>query len=305
MQNVWYGRRVRFINLAGRMTLADRDGRGIDVERASDGRLPSSPAAALHRWPELREWAARHEGPGDAEIVDAMIGPPSPAPRQILGVGLNYASHAAESGFELPEHPLIFTKLHASLAGPFDDIPISSAAVDWEVELVVVIGRRARRVSAGDAWEHVAGYTIGQDLSEREIQFRPASTPQFTLGKSLPRFGPIGPALVTLDEFEDPSDLELTCTVNGEEMQRGRTSDFIFPIPRLIEYLSAATVLYPGDVIMTGTPSGIGSTRTPPQFLQPGDLLESRIERIGSMRHTVVRDPEAEAAATAVAESES
>lgn len=279
---------MRLINLAGRLTLVREDGRGVDVDRASGGRLPSSPADALDRWPELQEWAAGYGGAGDLEITDALIGPPSSAPRQILGVGLNYASHAAESGFELPEHPLIFTKLHASLAGPFDDIPISTAAVDWEVELVVVIGRRARHVRAGEVWEHVAGFTIGQDLSEREIQFRPSSVPQFSLGKSLPRFGPIGPALVTLDEFEDPNDLELSCSVNGEEMQRGRTSDFIFPIPDLIEYLSAVTVLYPGDVIMTGTPSGVGSSRTPPRFLQPGDVVESSIERIGSMRHTMV-----------------
>jgi 2,4-didehydro-3-deoxy-L-rhamnonate hydrolase len=281
---------MRFVNHAGRMTLVGRDGRGLDVERASAGRLPSAPAAALDRWPELFEWASGQASAGDVDIVDAMLGPPSPAPRQILGVGLNYASHAAESGFDLPEHPLIFAKLHASLAGPFDDLPVSTTAVDWEVELVVVIGRRARRVSAGDAWEHVAGYTVGQDYSERELQFRPSNLPQFSLGKSLPRFGPIGPALVTLEEFEDPSDVELTCTVNGVEMQRGRTSDFIFSIPELIEYLSAATVLYPGDLIMTGTPSGIGSSRTPPRFLQPGDVVESWIQQIGGMRHAVVSE---------------
>jgi 2,4-diketo-3-deoxy-L-fuconate hydrolase len=159
-----------------------------------------------------------------------------------------------------------------------------------EVELVVVIGRRARRVPGADAWSHVAGLTIGQDLSEREIQFRPSNVPQFTLGKSLPRFGPIGPALVTADAFEDPNDLELGCSINGEEKQRGRTSDFIFSIAELIEYLSAATVLYPGDVIMTGTPSGIGSSRTPPEFLRPGDVIESWVDGIGRMRHTVVAD---------------
>jgi 2,4-didehydro-3-deoxy-L-rhamnonate hydrolase len=296
---------MRFLNLAGRATLVDHDGRGIDVQRASGGRFPAAPGDALDRWPELQRWTAGYRGEGAVEVVDALLGPPSPAPRQILGVGLNYAEHAAESGLELPEHPLIFTKLHAALAGPFDDIPISTAAVDWEVELVVVIGRRGRLVSAEDAWDHVAGFTVGQDLSERDVQFRPSKLPQFSLGKSLPRFGPIGPALVTVDEFDDPADLELTCAVNGEEMQRGRTSDFIFSIPELIEYLSAVTVLYPGDLIMTGTPSGIGSSRTPPRFLQPGDVLESSIEQIGSMRHMVVRDTEVEAAATAVTESES
>ncbi len=162
--------------------------------------------------------------------------------------------------------------------------------MDWEVELVVVIGRRARRVRAEDAWDHVAGFTIGQDLSERDVQFRPSNLPQFSLGKSLPRFGPIGPALVTLDTFADRDDLELICTVNGEEMQRGRTADFIFSIPELIEYLSATTVLYPGDLIMTGTPSGIGSSRKPPRYLAPGDVLESTIPEIGTMRHLLVED---------------
>jgi len=293
---------MRFINFAGRMTLVGADGRGIDVQRASDGRLPAAPAEALDRWPQVQEWAAGHDGAGDIELVDALIGPPSSAPRQILGVGLNYASHAAESGFDVPEHPLIFTKLYASLAGPYDEIPIATGTVDWELELAVVIGRRARRVRAADALDHVAGYTIAQDISERELQFRPANVPQFSLGKSLPRFGPIGPALVTLDEFDDPADLELTCVLNGEEMQRGRTSDFIFAVPELIEYLSAVTVLYPGDVIMTGTPSGIGSSRTPPQYLKPGDVLESAVEGIGRMRHAIVRDEESEVVAQAAAE---
>jgi 2,4-diketo-3-deoxy-L-fuconate hydrolase len=290
---------MRFLNHAGRMTIDAGEGRGIDVERASGGRLPASPAEAIDRWSELRAWADGHPGDADVEIDQALIGPPSPAPRQILGVGLNYESHAHEAGFEIPEQPMIFAKLHASLAGPFDAIPISTAAVDWEVELVVIMGRRTRHVPAAKAWDHVAGLTIGQDLSEREIQFRPAKTPQFGLGKSLPGFGPIGPALVTPDELDDRDDLELICAVNGEEVQRGRTSDFIFSIPQLVEYLSATTVLYPGDLIMTGTPSGVGFSRTPPRYLQPGDVLESRIPQLGAMRHELVLDPEAALAQTA------
>lgn len=290
MHNVVYGVGVRFVNRAGRITLDAGAGRGVDVERASGGRLPADPAAALDRWPEVLAWGREHDGEADVELAEAQLGPPSSAPRQIFGVGLNYAAHAAESGLDVPEFPLIFTKLHAALAGPYDQIPISTERVDWEVELVVVIGRRARRVAAAGAWEHVAGLTIGQDLSEREVQFRPANVPQFTLGKSLPRFGPIGPALVTVDELVDPDDLELGCSVNGEEMQRSRTRDFIFPVGELIEYLSAHTVLFPGDLIMTGTPSGIGSSRTPPRYLRPGDVVESWIEGIGSMRHAFVSD---------------
>jgi 2-keto-4-pentenoate hydratase/2-oxohepta-3-ene-1,7-dioic acid hydratase in catechol pathway len=284
---------MKFMNYDGRLTLVDHEGRGTDVHRASDQALPWEVADAYERWADVVQWAASFRGTGDIEIDPALIGPPSPAPRQMLAVGLNYASHAQEAGLELPEHPMIFPKLHAATAGPFDEIPISTGSVDWEVELAAVIGKRARNVPASQAWEHVAGFTIAQDLSEREIQLRPPSTPQYSLGKSLPGFGPIGPALVTIDELDDPEDLELTCLVNGEVVQRGRTADFIFSIPQIVEYLSSATILYPGDVILTGTPSGIGATRTPPRFLQVGDVLESRIDGLGAMRHVFVAEDRA------------
>jgi len=281
------------MNHDGRTTLVAADGRGIDAQRASRGRIPSWPAEALDRWEEVLEWARRAEdGEGDVEIVEARIGPPSPAPRQIFGVGLNYASHASEAGLAVPEHPMIFPKLRAAVAGPFGNIRVSTETVDWEVELVVVMGREARHVGAQDAWEYVAGLTIGQDLSDRTIQLRPPDVPQYSLGKSLPGFGPTGPVLVTVDEFDDPNDLELSCSVDGEVVQRGRTREFIFPIPEIIEYLSGITVLYPGDLIMTGTPAGIGATRTPPRFLKAGQVLESRITGIGMMRHTFVASRE-------------
>ncbi|WP_245633914.1 fumarylacetoacetate hydrolase family protein [Amycolatopsis jejuensis] len=276
------------MNHAGRLTLVDREGRGIDVNLASGGRLPAAVAEAFDRWDEVAEWARTFSGSGDVEIRPDLVGPPSPDPRQIFGVGVNYASHAKEAGMELPEHPLIFTKLRAAVAGPYDEIEISTDTVDWEIELAVVIGATARRVPAERAWDHVAGLTAGQDLSDRGIQLRPASAPQYTLGKSLPGFGPTGPLLATADEFADPNDLELVCLVNGEEMQRARTSDFIFSIPEIVEYLSGITILYPGDVILTGTPDGVGATRTPPRYLQAGDVLESRIEGIGEMRHVLV-----------------
>ncbi len=279
---------MRFMNHAGRLTLVDREGRGIDVNLASGGRLPAAVAEAFDRWDEVAEWARTFSGSGDVEIRPDLVGPPSPDPRQIFGVGVNYASHAKEAGMELPEHPLIFTKLRAAVAGPYDEIEISTDTVDWEIELAVVIGATARRVPAERAWDHVAGLTAGQDLSDRGIQLRPASAPQYTLGKSLPGFGPTGPLLATADEFADPNDLELVCLVNGEEMQRARTSDFIFSIPEIVEYLSGITILYPGDVILTGTPDGVGATRTPPRYLQAGDVLESRIEGIGEMRHVLV-----------------
>lgn len=284
---------MRLANHDGRLTLVTEDNRGVDVHRASNGAISASPAEALEQWPAVVRWAQEQGDSPDVEIQDALLGPPSPAPRQVIAVGFNYASHAEEAGTALPEHPAIFAKLHASLAGPFDDVRISTETVDWEVELAVVVSRRARRVRAADAWDYVAGFTIGQDISERDIQLRPKESPQYVLGKSLPGFCPTGPVLVTIDEFEDPYDLELGCWVNGEEVQRGRTADFVFPVPALIEYLSAATELYPGDLILTGTPDGIGATRTPPRFLAPGDVLESRIEGIGSMRQAVVADPAA------------
>jgi 2,4-didehydro-3-deoxy-L-rhamnonate hydrolase len=283
---------MKFGNYEGRLTLIGSDGLGTDVCTASAESLPSAVPEAFERWAEVIEWAEAYDGAGEIEIDDALLGPPTPAPRQVLGVGINYALHAEEAGFEIPEYPMIFPKTAASLAGPYEEIEVSTATVDWEVELGVVIGKLARSVSAGDAWSYVAGLTVAQDISDRGIQLRPQGTPQYSLGKSLPKFGPIGPVLVTADEVDDPEDLELTCLLNGEEVQRGNTNDFIFSIPQVIEYLSWATILYPGDVIMTGTPAGIGATRTPPRFLGAGDVIESRIEGIGAMRHAfVAQDP--------------
>jgi len=277
---------MKFMNHAGRLTLVVDDDRGVDVHRASGGSLPADPAQALDRWTDVLAWAAETDAPPDVTIREAEIGPPSPRPRQTLAVGVNYASHAAETHIDLPEHPMIFDKLRAAVAGPFEMIEIFTETVDWEIELAVVIGTTTRRVPASRAWDHVAGLTVAQDLSDRTIQFRPKAVPQFVLGKSMPGFGPTGPVLVTADEFDDAGDLELTCRVNGEQVQHARTSDFIFSVEEIIEYLSANTILYPGDVILTGTPAGIGYTRTPPRFLRVGDVLESLIEGIGTMRHT-------------------
>jgi 2-keto-4-pentenoate hydratase/2-oxohepta-3-ene-1,7-dioic acid hydratase in catechol pathway len=282
---------MRFVNHDGRLVLVADDGRGIDVARASGDVLPSDPAGAFDRWDAVLAWAAgAARANGDVALDERLLGPPSPRPRQILAIGLNYATHAAESGLALPDLPMVFTKLQASLAGPFDEIAISTDTVDWEIELVVVLGRAGRNVAAADAWSYVAGLTAGQDVSERTIQLRPPETPQFTLGKSLPGFGPTGPALVTPDGFSDRDDLELVCRVNGEEVQCGRTSDFIFGVPRIVEYLSSVTALYPGDLIFTGTPSGVGAARRPPRYLAVGDVLESEVEGIGTMRNRFVAD---------------
>jgi len=186
----------------------------------------------------------------------------------------------------VPGVPATFTKFPSSLSGPFDDIEIVGGTVDWEVELVAVIGIRADRVDEADAWSHVAGLTIGQDVSDRTLQFAAGS--QFSLGKSRRGYGPMGPWVVSLDEVPDPDDLALGCSVDGETVQDARTSDLIFGVPRLIAELSSVLPLLPGDVLFTGTPAGVGATRQPPRFLQPGQLLESWIEGIGSIRNRCV-----------------
>jgi 2,4-didehydro-3-deoxy-L-rhamnonate hydrolase len=286
---------MRFANHAGRMALvrqqagAPLDGApAIDINRASHGRLPSDPAEAFSQWNEVCDWAASTTAEADLRIEVTRLSSPSPSPAQIFGIGINYADHGAEAGMERPETPLVFTKLGPAIAGPFDTIELPTAKVDWEVEVAVIIGRRCRAIDPDQAWDAVAGITGGQDLSEREIQWRPSATPQFGLGKSLPGFAPLGPVLVTADEFPDPDDIALACRLNGEEVQNSRTSQMLLSVPELVVYLSSVTTLLPGDVIFTGTPSGIGMTRTPPRYLAPGDQLESLIEGVGTMSHTFV-----------------
>jgi 2-keto-4-pentenoate hydratase/2-oxohepta-3-ene-1,7-dioic acid hydratase in catechol pathway len=218
--------------------------------------------------------------------VESALANPVPRPRQVFAIGLNYRSHAEESGMAVPEVPATFTKFPASLSGPFDDIEIVGDGIDWEVELVAVVGRHADRVAEEDAWSHIAGLTVGQDISDRPLQF--AAGAQFSLGKSRRGYGPMGPWLVTLDEVSDPDDLGLGCSVDGETVQDARTSDLIFSVPRLVAELSAVLPLLPGDVIFTGTPAGVGITRTPPRSLQSGQVLETWIEGIGTIRNTCV-----------------
>jgi len=277
---------MRIANLSGRLCLIV-DGGAIDVHAASGGLFDADPAAVYPRWAEFTAWAASAALPEPVAFATDALGSPSPAPRQAFGVGLNYDDHAAESGFARPgTAPPVFTKFPSCITGAYGQIELPAAGhTDWEIELVAVIGLTAHRVRAADAWQHVAGLAAGQDISERITQMA-SSPPQFSMGKSFPGFGPIGPWLVSVDEFEHPDDLELSCSVNGEQMQKSRTSNLIFGVPELIEQLSAVTPLLPGDVIFTGTPAGVGMARTPPRWLAPGDILTSYIEGIGEMRHT-------------------
>jgi len=276
---------MRIGNVSGRLTLLGEGG-GIDVERASHGRFAADPQAVYAHWAAFRRWADELRGGTVVAVADDQLGAPAPSPAQVFGIGLNYRDHAAESGLPLPDRPATFTKFPTCLTGPCADVTLPSAMVDWEVELVVVIGERAYRVDEARAWQYVAGLTVGQDLSERVVQWGAGG--QFSLGKSFPGFGPMGPCLVTPDALANPDDLALGCSVNGEPMQESRTSDMVFSVSRLISELSAVLPLLPGDVIFTGTPAGIGATRKPPRFLQPGDTVISFIEGIGTLRNRCV-----------------
>jgi 2-keto-4-pentenoate hydratase/2-oxohepta-3-ene-1,7-dioic acid hydratase in catechol pathway len=278
---------MKLANHGGRAALVFDDGIA-DVEKASNGRFGPDLAGIYNEWAAFREFAAgvtTVTGPLD----EGSLGNPVPEPRQVFAIGLNYRSHAEESGMAVPSVPATFTKFPASLSGPFDAIEVAGDTVDWEVELVVVIGERADRVAEADAWAHVAGLTIGQDISDRTLQFAAGS--QFSLGKSRRGYGPMGPWLVTPDEVPNPDDLALGCSIDGETMQDARTSDLIFNVSQLIAELSSVLPLLPGDVIFTGTPSGVGIALQPARFLQPGQVLETWIEGIGRLRNPIVTGP--------------
>jgi 2-keto-4-pentenoate hydratase/2-oxohepta-3-ene-1,7-dioic acid hydratase in catechol pathway len=278
---------MKVANLKGRLVLLSEQG-SIDVERASSGRFGPDPAGVYLVWDEFCTWAADARQAADAEDYDpAMLEAPSPRPRQVFAVGLNYAPHVDEAGFVLPDSPVVFTKFASCICGPYSDLELPSGNVDWEIELVAVVGRPAYRVPRSQAWRHIAGLTVGQDFSEREVQSR-GTAPQFSIGKSFPGFGPTGPWLSTPEEFDDPDDIELRCEINGRTVQHGRTSDLIFPIPVLVEWLSDKCRLFPGDLIFTGTPGGTGAGRTPPAYLQPGDEVVSTVTGIGAMRNRCV-----------------
>jgi 2-keto-4-pentenoate hydratase/2-oxohepta-3-ene-1,7-dioic acid hydratase in catechol pathway len=277
---------MRIATIGERLCLISGGG-AIDVHAASGGRFAADPAAVYSRWQEFSEWAASAALPEPVAFAAESLGSPSPSPRQVFGIGLNYSAHVAESGLAKPETaPPVFTKFPSCITGPRGEITLPPGGhTDWEVELVVIIGRTAAHVPAGSAWDYVAGLSVGQDVSERILQMA-GTPPQFSLGKSYPGFGPVGPWLVTPDEFSNPDDLELGCAVNGVQMQKGRTRDLIFSVSDVIEQLSAVTPLLPGDLIFTGTPSGVGMGRSPQRWLAPGDVLTSYIEGIGEMRHT-------------------
>jgi 2-keto-4-pentenoate hydratase/2-oxohepta-3-ene-1,7-dioic acid hydratase in catechol pathway len=281
---------LRIANHDNRAVLLTSDEAGVDIHTASAGRFGPELTSLYNDWEAFAAWAQGQPGTGaDVAISRPQLGSPSPAPRQIFAIGLNYSEHAKESGFDAPDQlPPVFTKFVSALTGPDTQVALPEGGnTDWEVELVAIIGKEASNVAAAEAWEHVAGLSVGQDISERVSQLR-GPAPQFGLGKSFPGFAPVGPWLVTPEEFGNPDDLELGCSLDGEELQKGRTSELIFSIPALIEGLSRTVTLLPGDIIFTGTPAGVGVGRNPQRFIQPGETLVSRIEGIGEITQTFV-----------------
>ncbi|QKJ20889.1 fumarylacetoacetate hydrolase family protein [Microbacterium hominis] len=272
---------MRIANLAGRAVIVVDD-RAVDIAAASDGRHGPDPQSLFDDWDGFRAWAASADTPPGVPFGTSDLAAPAPRPRQVFAIGLNYAEHAAEAGYPPDEMPVTFTKFPTSIVGPDHVVELPEGNVDWEVELVVVIGREGFRIAREDAWSHVAGLTIGQDLSERVMQLQ-GTLPQFSLGKSFPGFGPTGPWIVTPDEFDARDDLAISCTLSGERMQSSRTSMMLYDVPELLARLSAVATLLPGDLIFSGTPSGIGNRRTPPRFIGPDDVLVSEIEGIGSL----------------------
>ncbi len=276
------------IGVVGGRAVLVADDRCLDVERASDGRFGPSVTALWAEIGAVTDWAGSLGADADWAPLDrARLGCPVSAPSQVFAVGLNYRAHGDEMGRPLPEHPLVFTKFPSSLAGPNDDIVLPSDHCDWELELVVVVGRGGRDIPLDRALDHVAGYAVGQDVSERAVQMRGAPA-QFSLGKSFATFGPVGPWVAVTDEIADPTDLRLTCRVDDEVVQEASTADMIFGVAPLVAHLSSICELRPGDLIFTGTPAGVGAGRTPPRYLRPGSTLTSTIDGIGTMTHRCV-----------------
>jgi 2-keto-4-pentenoate hydratase/2-oxohepta-3-ene-1,7-dioic acid hydratase in catechol pathway len=288
---------MRIANLVGRAVLLVADG-AIDIHKATGGSVGPDPGAVFEHWEEVRPRLAALQGE-PVPFAEKDLEAPVPSPRQIFAIGINYEDHAAEAELAAPtaaerasknpERPVTFTKFASCLTGPVSRVALPGHTVDWEVELVAVIGRVAHRVSAEDAWAYVAGLTVGQDLTERLTQWSGPTPQQFCLGKSFPGFGPTGPAVVTLDEFDDPADLRIGCSLNGVVMQDASTGEMTLGVPELVAGLSAVLPLLPGDLVFTGTPAGIGATRVPPIFLKDGDELVSRIEGIGAL-HTAFEE---------------
>ncbi|HEY2520498.1 MAG TPA: fumarylacetoacetate hydrolase family protein [Streptosporangiaceae bacterium] len=268
-------------------------GAGVLIDlAAAEPPLPADLGALLSEERAGRLAALAENAPETARIQldQVRLAAPVPTPSKIIGIGLNYRDHAAETGQELPARPTVFAKFPSALTGPYDPIvlPGQSNSVDYEGELGVVIGRRARNVGEDEALSYVGGYLAVNDVSARDVQ---NWTSQWSLGKSFDTFAPVGPFLVTAAEVPDPQNLEIETRLNGVTVQHSSTANMVFTVAALVSQLSAVMTLEPGDIIATGTPGGIGGAQNPPLFLKDGDIVEVEIERLGCLRNPVVAAP--------------
>jgi 2-keto-4-pentenoate hydratase/2-oxohepta-3-ene-1,7-dioic acid hydratase in catechol pathway len=278
---------MRIANHDNRAVLLVSDDQAIDIHEASGGKFGPNIADIYPHWSEFSAWASS-VGDGATVSVDRKkLGAPSPEPQQIFAIGLNYQAHQKEAGYKVTtELPPVFTKWRSSLTGPDTEVTLPHGGnTDWECELVVVIGQGGRNIAPENAWKHVAGLTVGQDFSER-IRQQFGQAPQYSLGKSFAGFAPTGPWLVSPDEFDNPAAIKLGSDIDGQVQQNGTTADMICPVPQLIEFLSKIVEFRPGDIIFTGTPSGVGMGQDPKRFLKPGEHLRSWIEGIGEINTT-------------------
>ncbi len=276
----------RFANAGGRAALV-ADDQIFDLETLSGGALSADPMAALARPEELSALCdSLSAASATGSLADAELGPPVPRPRNSYAIGLNYLDHAAEASLEVPDNPLVFTKFPSCIVGPTAQVELRSDRVDYEGELVVVIGPGGKDIPPDRAWQHVLRLTVGQDISDRRAQMM-SKPVHFALGKSFDTFGPSGPLLVSPDCFSNPADLLLQTFVNDDKRQEARTSSLIFDVPTLVSFLSSITTLQTGDVIFTGTPEGVGFKKR--QYLVDGDVITTTIEGIGSLRNVCKR----------------
>ena len=276
----------KLANIEGRAALVDGENY-YDLETISNGKFNNDTSNALTNLvglSELSEDLSKSEPTG--LLHDVKIDAPISAPKNCYAVGLNYRNHAEEAGMDIPSVPMVFTKHTTCLVGPNSTIEMRSDHVDYEAELVVVIGHPGKDILKDNAWNHVAGLCVGQDISDRTVQFS-SKPPQFNLGKSFDTFGPMGPYLVSPDSLQNKESLQIECKVNQEVRQKDNTNDLIFDIPSIISYLSEIVTLNTGDVIFTGTPGGVGVMEG--KFLKDGDILRTSIEGLGTLKNDCKR----------------
>ena len=282
-------RLLNYFDVDGPAVALFLEGRWVNLSAAGDSMPTNVQDMLVEEFDSLEKLAEVAASAPRIDTQPASILPPIAKPQKIICVGLNYLEHAKETGQPIPDEPLIFSKLSSTLIGHEAKIVLPSVSdqVDFEAELVVVIGKRGRNILAGQALGHVAGYCCGNDVSARDWQ-KGKPGRQWLLGKSFDTFAPLGPWMIPAEAIPDPGNLDIQSRVNGKTMQHSNTRDLIFPVAQLISYISSVCTLEVGDLLFTGTPSGVGVARQPPQFLTPGDRVEVEIEQIGTLANSVV-----------------